>query len=1696
LNEYDALFQSNKKKTTGGNEFDALFSTPKVASKPTITTPQALMTLAKQQQSVNPIAQAMKPKPLAPRPSNQQQIQNAVTEAIGRKITGNLRGGSTSNETIGNPTTKASPQDFVTRALDEGMTTEQFNGLISSYPKASQLRLQAIWRTTVPRYFQKKAESQTPLENINRSMGMASEASGKLFSENAPEVLQGELAQKNLKNIGQTLPYFIPGVGQGAMAASVPEMLVPTKGDGGQGSGELPIASMAKEAVHRIANPLETINQGQAINSVMDLMLLHGLGKGVVGGMKGMRGESMPVSKPVQPQMLANVREFTPSEQSLVPQRTGVKTFEPKTPEQTFVEKLHAQQKALADSKPITDTGIQWADAKPGDVVGGMRVVERKVKTKTRAKEVAANVGGKVVLGGAKKWAVVIRERQPVTEPVTPVIPREQAQIGAESVAKEPWEMTADEFAGVGKNYWGKTPYEKLTNTSDRSWQTQDIAHAKGLHHSLVQNALADGKLVSPDVIQEYMDAGWKLPQSGLHPDLVAKYQPADNGTIKTASAKPLTKAQQVSVDRLKSITEQINALADQESNRSSVQRKKQLESAYNGLLTHTRKLGIETPKLGTYYNPAEYANIADGVKSDLAAKYGTDVQKPASAPEVGVSDVAAQKTGGGVLGSKVASDLPSMSSELPPLIGKPATTPARIQKALASAFAPIRTGRLQMKRAVGEYHVLGEGIRLKKYGDLPTVAHEVGHHIHKLLFPEARTPKGNLSATAFPREYWKELTPLAYKGAKNKVVEGYAEFMRLWLTNPAEAAGKAPGFYSHFNETLKNYPIVLKELSKAQKDIKTWIDTPNAMKVRATISHDEPSITKPATIDSIATKFIDELRPLERATEGMSGGKELPIEKDPFKTAWLARGRGGKATAWLEHGVMDKAGNKIGKSLKDILQPVGGADIDLFADYLVARHAQEINTPMPLSKDTYRATLNLVDKRGLSQRFDSTAKAIYQYQNHAVDLLVESGMLDPKMAKQWKERYQSYVPLYRVYEERPGVGGGTGRGYETSNPIRKRKGSGRTIINPLESIVKNTFMYHDVAARHDVIRSIYDLAKNSEGAARWAEIVPIKKKPVGVRVGDVIKLQENDPLWESIFSETGLSPEDVATVFKPNAKGQASDNVVQLYIEGKPVQMRLDPELYNVVTSFDKESAGMALKLMEIPAKTLRTGATLTPEFALRNPMRDTVEAMIYSNAGVTPIDIMRGLFHAIKKDDLYYKWLNSGGAQSTMMAVDRNYLQGEIQKLIKTTPKDKLNAWRKQPLEQLRELFQPFEEGTRLAEFSKGTQSGKTSDLGTILESALSSRDMTLDFGRSGDVGKKINRVTAFFNAGIQGGSKMAREIRKNPGRFFTRGAAYITAPTIALYLANRDNPEYKRLSEWEKDLYWHVFVGDTHMRIPKPFNLGIIFGAIPERAMRWAADNDPHAFDGMGNTIAETFVPTIIPTLLIPWLAIKENKSFTGAPIVPRREENLPQKLQYGPQTTAIARVAGGFSNTSPRKIDYLIQGYTGGLGGYLVRGLSAVAEESGVIPVAPKPTLTSAQYPVVKAFAQNPYSSPVYTERLYAEKKQLKDAKTLAESNDGSFSAKDQVQLRKLTNQTKALSGMRKVERGIQNAKTLSEVQKWQAIAGLRSTAKDIHNRKRDLLIQLSRVEDRIAIGTAKNINRFMTIANMRERRSSN
>ena len=100
-----------------------------------------------------------------------------------------------------------------------------------------------------------------------------------------------------------------------------------------------------------------------------------------------------------------------------------------------------------------------------------------------------------------------------------------------------------------------------------------------------------------------------------------------------------------------------------------------------------------------------------------------------------------------------------------------------------------------------------------------------------------------------------------------------------------------------------------------------------------------------------------------------------------------------------------------------------------------------------------------------------------------------------------------------------------------------------------------------------------------------------------------------------------------------------------------------------------------------------------------------------------------------------------------------------------------------------------------------------------------------------RHGQVARAANQLVSFLNANIQGSAKLMAEVRTRPAVVIPRIAAMITMPSIALYLAQRNDPAYQEVPQWQKDVAWIIVQRDARgtlqhiWRIPKPPELGIL-------------------------------------------------------------------------------------------------------------------------------------------------------------------------------------------------------------------------------------------------------------------------------
>ncbi len=167
----------------------------------------------------------------------------------------------------------------------------------------------------------------------------------------------------------------------------------------------------------------------------------------------------------------------------------------------------------------------------------------------------------------------------------------------------------------------------------------------------------------------------------------------------------------------------------------------------------------------------------------------------------------------------------------------------------------------------------------------------------------------------------------------------------------------------------------------------------------------------------------------------------------------------------------------------------------------------------------------------------------------------------------------------------------------------------------------------------------------------------------------------------------------------------------------------------------------------------------------------------------------------------------------------------------------------------------------------------------------------------------------------------------------------------------MINRNDPEYKELPRWQKDLFWMFKVNQTWVRIPKPFSYGQIFGSLPERFMEYVDTQDPQAFNNLAKSLYDSLTPTsgdltgsMMATGIKPLIENATNWSFFGQrPIISESKQRLLPPKQYSRFTSETAKYVGKVLNYSPAKIENLVQGWFGGTGRYTLQATDLVGRE---------------------------------------------------------------------------------------------------------------------------------------------------------
>ncbi|ELY5178969.1 hypothetical protein SNE85_000833 [Vibrio cholerae] len=697
-------------------------------------------------------------------------------------------------------------------------------------------------------------------------------------------------------------------------------------------------------------------------------------------------------------------------------------------------------------------------------------------------------------------------------------------------------------------------------------------------------------------------------------------------------------------------------------------------------------------------------------------------------------------------------------------------------------------------------------------------------------------------------------------------------------------------------------------------------------------------------------TGWFDGLAPIKYA-EDKAGINSA--EDSGYVAARLASGSSSVMQAVMLYGVPEwkdgiiqkKEGTGEADSLLGVFESLG-KDLNNWLAWMAGNRARELKAEGRenlLSDSEINALIALGE--GKQAKFKA-AKAKYNAMNKALlNLAEEAGLIDKESRESWESEW--YVPFYRQDDEAKEkgldavIGPWKGRGIANqSAQIKRLKGSDKNVNDLLENIFINTGKLVDASMKNMAMQKVvYNLSDTD-----LIEVIP-----------------------------------------RPNLMQFKAADAVQVKIEGENYLVKVaDPALFRAMTQIDMERNNHPLMKIARGAKRLLTSTvTVSPEFMLRNFLRDSLSSWAINEDGFTPIvDSLKGVRKTLRKEggtiDMMFAgssflggYINGNDPQAMADSVRKalirkGFSEREIRDYQNTmvTNKDQLTAKLRKGWDKYMEFGEGLENANREAVYEAALKAGKSK-----AQAVFEAKDL-MDFSMHGNskIAMFMGDVLPFFNARLQGLGKLARAAKENPVQIAQRGGM-IAAASVALMLMNGDDERYQELPDWDKDMNWHFWIGDEHVRIPKPFEIGVIFGTFPERIINTALfeDNLEDLRGAFARNLVSTFALNPIPQVVNPLFEAAINYSqFKGAPIENMADLSLAPEARYNEQTSITMREIGELTGLSPKKLEHIFNGYLGTVGGYVLSASDMVARSLGGYGV--KPAMRPEDMPIVKAFYQ--------------------------------------------------------------------------------------------------------------------------------
>jgi len=729
-----------------------------------------------------------------------------------------------------------------------------------------------------------------------------------------------------------------------------------------------------------------------------------------------------------------------------------------------------------------------------------------------------------------------------------------------------------------------------------------------------------------------------------------------------------------------------------------------------------------------------------------------------------------------------------------------------------------------------------------------------------------------------------------------------------------------------------------------------------------------------------VAQKVADEFRTIKEYTK--VGHMMATQSKD---TNGALEGALFHGHVTLTDGALDILTGPGKKGLIESLKPLG-KELDSYHVWKVlnresrlpeSQRSHDLDALVAKKDDFIKGEINGVPRK---QLYENVLKDEIALNRSVLGVALRTGLID-RFAYNRFSKDEFYIPFYRMLED-GSIQSLNQAARLTSKEFSKMlKGNNSKPFGDLmENTLRNWSHILSASMKNQAANVTIEAAREQGGATpslkaglAW-ETDPDGKngRVVSAATGKIVGNGELVQERKNAAGETEL----VSLTERPE---HGANDVVKTQVDGVTTYHKiLDPLLYESIGAVSAGGPkGIAIDVMRPFKELLRFGVTVSPTFKVANFIKDSIQSPAVSELSPNIIKNMYNGLYNSRKDSPIYQSALAGGAifnyGSTLegdrsAAVRKLIAKGINEASILDTP-DKIKNFFSAAWHKYEDLGNKSEAANRIALYEQLRNKGYSH-----LEASFHARDL-MNFSATGSSNaiRFISATVPFFNARVQGLYKLGRDGILPTGRVayntltgkemwndpnaklsdiqkaksFATISSAVCLGSIALYMANKDDKDFQKREQWDRDFFWWGKVPGTDyaFRIPKPFEIGAL-ATLAERSVEQMVDagvEGKRFGESLSRMAWQTFSFDPVPQAFKPLVDIYANKNFfTNAPIETAGMEKLSKQERITDNTSPLAKALGGVSHAmspltgnlgefSPVQIDYMIRAYMGWLGG---------------------------------------------------------------------------------------------------------------------------------------------------------------------